>query len=74
MEQGMAQDLLGECVLGIVINYLQWSFFKSHEDYIELEDATLLIGTQHNFLKSGQQTKEGIEMIAGKIYSLLSDG
>jgi hypothetical protein len=38
MEQGMAQYLLGreavadtepsECVLGIVTNYLQWSFFK----------------------------------------------
>jgi hypothetical protein len=77
MEQGMAQDLLGceavadtepsECVLGIVTNYLQWSFFKSHEDYIEQEDTTLPI-------ESGKLTKEGLKMIAGKIYSLLSDG
>jgi hypothetical protein len=56
-----------ECVLGIVTNYLQWSFFKSHEDYIELEDTTLLI-------ESGKPTKEGLKMIVGKIYSLLSDG
>ncbi|RPB23996.1 hypothetical protein L211DRAFT_879310 [Terfezia boudieri ATCC MYA-4762] len=76
MEQGMAQDLLGceavadtensECVLGIVTNYLLWSFFKSHEDYIEYEEATLMI-------VSGMPTKEGLKMIAGKIYTLLSD-
>jgi hypothetical protein len=83
MEQGMVQYLLGrkavadtepsECVLGIVTNYLQWSFFKSHEDYIEQEgyieqeDTTLRI-------ESSKPTKEGLKMIAGKIYSLLSDG
>jgi hypothetical protein len=48
-------------------NYLQWSFFKSHENYIEQEDTTLRI-------ESSRPTKEGLKMIAGKIYSLLSDG
>ena len=77
MEQGMAQDRLGceavadtensGCVLSIVTNYLQWSFFKYQEDYIEQEDTTLAI-------ESWIPTKEGLEMIAGEIYSLLSDG
>ncbi|KAF8419536.1 hypothetical protein EV426DRAFT_538514, partial [Tirmania nivea] len=62
IEQDIAQDLLGyeavadiensECVLGIITNYLLWSFFKSHEDYIEYEEATLTI-------VSGMLTKEG---------------
>lgn len=38
---------------------------QSHEDYIEPEDATLLI-------ESGKPTKEGLKMITGKIYSLLN--
>jgi hypothetical protein len=65
--EAVADTEPSECILGIVTNYLQWSFFKSHEDYIEQEDTTLRI-------ESSKLTKEGLKMIVGKIYSVLSDG
>lgn len=76
MEQGMTKVLVGcevvaECgesdvVYGIVTNYLNWSFLRSFNDKIELEENTLSF---YNNLPILDSLKE----ITGKIYAMLSD-
>jgi len=78
MDQGMAQDLLGceavadlesaHCVYGIVTNYQMWIFIQNLDDRIERDDATLQINDHHSI-----PTKEGLQMILGKICTLLFD-
>ena len=51
IEQGMAQDLVGcevtaevgglDVVYGIVTNYIQWNFFCSHNDKVEIDERSL---------------------------------
>ena len=81
IEQGIVQNLLGcdavadvegaSCVYGIVTNYLEWTFFRSLDDRIEQDDATLLLESESGTDRAG--TIAGLSLILGKIYSLLSD-
>eukprot|EP00842_Homolaphlyctis_polyrhiza_P002674 jgi/Hompol1/3407/HPOL_006535-RA len=75
-EQGIAQDLLGceavadmerlDCVYGIVTNYVEWVFIKNCNDKIEQITSSLS-------LETGQvPSRASLEMIAGKIYAMLS--
>jgi galactitol-specific phosphotransferase system IIC component len=76
MEQEMVQDLIGmevvsdldglDCVYGIVTNYVEWIFLKSHNDKIEKDVDTLQF-------ELGVATVESLKRIAGKIYAMLSD-
>lgn len=78
IDQGIAQDLLGceavadpesmGCVYGIVTNYLYWVFLRSLDDRIEKDVATLAIAEGDSIA-----TKEGLKLILGKIYALLSE-
>ena len=76
IEQGMAQDLVGcevaaevgglDVVYGIVTNYVQWNFFCSRNDKVEMEECSLSITSE------GPE-KQSLKRIAEKIYSMLSD-
>ena len=75
-DQGVTQDLLGcdavadteslNTVYGIVTNFMEWRFFRSLDDRIEQDMATLALGGEDS-------TKDGLKEILGKIYSLLCD-
>jgi len=74
-QQGMAQDLVGcevaaeigglDIVYGIVTNYMQWNFFRSLNDKVEIEECSL------NLTPEGPE-RESLKKIAGKIYAMLS--
>ena len=76
MGQGMTQDLLGcevaaeighlDSVYGIVTNYAQWTFLRSLDERIELEECSMEIGIEGPVQASHLK-------ITGKIYSMLSD-
>jgi hypothetical protein len=76
VEQGMAQDLVGcevaaelgglDVVYGIVTNYVQWNFFCSHNDRVEIDECSLRLWPD------GPE-RESLKEIAGKIYSMLTD-
>jgi len=71
----MAQNLLGceavaeteslDCVFGIVTTYTEWVFLKSFKRDVQIERCTLPI-------VSGVATKEGLGVIVGKMYAMLS--
>lgn len=75
--QGTAQTLLGceavsdtettSHVYGIATNYLVWVFFRSLDEKIEKDLTTLSIESGIN-----APTREGVGLILGKIYGLLS--
>ncbi|KAF8453369.1 hypothetical protein BGX38DRAFT_1090825, partial [Terfezia claveryi] len=78
-DQGLAQGLLGceafadieslSSVYGIVTNYLTWVFIQNLDDAVERD--------MQNFLMEGEggdeASKEGLRIILGKIFALLSD-
>lgn len=74
MEQGLVQCVLGcevlsdverlPVVYGIVTNYTQWIFVRSDSDYIYEHYTTL---ETNNYIP----TMEGLQTLAGKIYSIL---
>jgi hypothetical protein len=76
VEQGMAQDLIGcevaaevgelDVVYGIVTNYVQWNFFCSRNDKVEMEECSLR-------LSPNGPERESLKEIAGKIYAMLAD-
>ena len=76
MEQGMAQDLVGcevaaevgglDVVYGIVTNYVQWNFFCSRNEKVEMEECSL------SLTSNGPET-QSLKRVAEKIYSMLSD-
>ncbi len=76
VEQGMAQDLIGcevaaevgelDVVYGIVTNYVQWNFFCSRSDKVEMEECSLR-------LSPNGPERESLKEIAGKIYAMLAD-
>jgi hypothetical protein len=76
IEQGMAQDLVGcevaaevggfDVVHGIVTNYIQWNFFCSRNDKVEIDDRSLR-------LSPNGPERESLKEIAEKIYSMLAD-
>ena len=76
MRQGMAQDLLGcevaaeidhlDLVYGIVTNYVQWSFFRSLNEKIEMDEC--FMDMDHN-----GPSRATLLKITGKIYAMLSD-
>ena len=76
IEQGMAQDLVGcevaaevggvDVVYGIVTNYVQWTFFCSRNDKVEMDECSLSI------LPEGPDMLS-LKRIAEKIYSMLAD-
>ena len=76
MEQGMAQDLVGcevaaevgglDVVYGIVTNYVQWNFFCSRNEKVEMEECSL------SLTPNGPE-KQSLKRVAEKIYSVLSD-
>jgi hypothetical protein len=76
VEKGMAQDLIGcevaaevgglDVVYGIVTNYVQWNFFCSRNDKVEMEECSL------SLTPDGPE-KQSLKRIAEKIYSMLSD-
>ncbi|KAF8450167.1 hypothetical protein BGX38DRAFT_1184910 [Terfezia claveryi] len=56
-------------VYGIVTNYLTWVFIRTLDDAVERDKEDLpLEGKGGN-----EATKEGLRIILGKIYALLSD-
>ena len=76
IEQGMTQDLVGcevaaevgglDVVYGIVTNYVQWTFFCSRNDKVEIDECSLDIS-------SNGPGRESLKKIAEKIYSMLAD-
>ena len=74
VEQGMAQDLVGcevaaevgelDIVYGIVTNYIQWSFLRSLNERVEVEDCTLR-------LSSNGPERDSLKEIVEKIYGML---
>ncbi len=76
IEQGMAQDLVGcevaaevgglDVVYGIMTNYVQWNFFCSRNDKVEMEECSLS-------LTSEGSKKQSLKRIAEEIYSILLD-
>jgi hypothetical protein len=76
IEQGMAQDLVGcevaaevgglDVVYGIVTNYIQWNFFCSRNDKVEIDERSLRLS--HNVPE-----RESLKEVAEKIYSILAD-
>jgi hypothetical protein len=75
-QQGIAQNLVGcealadieglKKVYGIVTNYKEWFFFRSLDERIERDEAT--IQTAHDI-----PTRASVKKIAEKIYSMLSE-
>jgi hypothetical protein len=55
-----------DTVYGIVTNYVEWIFLKSHNDRIEKNLDSLTFELE-------VATVESLKRIAGKIYALLSD-
>jgi hypothetical protein len=76
IEQGMAQDLVGcevaaevgglDVVYGIVTNYIQWNFFCSRNDKVQIDESSLR-------LSSIGPERESLKEVAQKIYSMLAD-
>ena len=76
IEQGIVQDLLGcdavadvegaSCVYGIVTNYLQWTFFRSLDDRIEQDDATLLLESECGTAKAISHDRVGLYYLDAK--------
>jgi hypothetical protein len=76
IEQGMAQDLVGcevaaevgglDVVYGIVTNYIQWNFFCSRNDKVEIDECSLR-------LSPNGPERESLKEVAEKIYSMLAD-
>ena len=75
MDRGAAQNLLGcdvvadaessSCVPGIITNYVEWIFIRSLDHKIQRDHSSLHIEAE-------QLNKHGLELIAGKVYTLLS--
>ncbi|KAL3806439.1 hypothetical protein ACHAXA_007048 [Cyclostephanos tholiformis] len=76
IEQGLAQDLIGcevaaelgglDVVYGIVTNYIQWIFFCSRNDKVEIDESSLR-------LSPNGPERESLKEVAEKIYSMLAD-
>jgi hypothetical protein len=76
IDQGMAQDLLGcevaadieelDLVCGIVTNYVQWNFFRSFNDRVEMEECSL------DLTRKGPE-QASLKKIAEKIYGMLKE-
>jgi hypothetical protein len=55
-----------DVVYGIVTNYVQWNFFCSRSDKVEMEECSLR-------LSPNGPERESLKEIAGKIYAMLAD-
>ena len=74
IEQGMAQGLLGcevaaevgglDVVCGIVTNYIQWNFYRSFDDRVEMEECSM------DLTPNGPEPAS-LKKIAEKIYGML---
>ncbi|KAK5667467.1 hypothetical protein QVD99_006061 [Batrachochytrium dendrobatidis] len=77
MDQGMTQNLIGcevaaeighlDSVYGIVTNYAQWSFLRSLDEKIEMDECSIKL------LPGGEPSTDSLVDITGKIYAMLSD-